>query len=53
MSYSKGLHGMLAFVSSNQVPTEGIPLKVALQDSWVDIREAKQPQKVNRQFHTK
>ena len=37
---------MLAFVPANQVLAKGIQLDVAIQDGQIEVREAKQPQKV-------
>ena len=38
---------MLSFISANPVPFQGIQLKVAIQNIWIEVREAKQPQKVS------
>ena len=46
ISPAKVLCGMLAFMLA-KVLAEDIQLEVAIQDSQLEVREAKQPQKVS------
>ena len=47
MSLAEALCGMLALMPANQVLSKDIRLKVVVQDSQVEVREVKQPQKVS------
>ena len=40
MSFAKAVHVLLAYMPANQVLAKGIQIKVAMQDGWVDMREA-------------
>ena len=46
MSLDKALHGMLAFMVA-RVLAEDIWLEVVIQDGQLEVREAKQPQKIS------
>ena len=43
ISFAEALHGVLAFIPAKQVLAKEIRLKVAIQDGWLEVREAKQP----------
>ena len=47
MPLSEALCGMLAFLPANQVLIKGIWFNLAFQDRRMEVREAKQPQKVS------
>ena len=47
MSIGEALRGMLALMLANPVPAKSIQLKVAIQNSQVDVKETKQPEKVS------
>ena len=47
MSFFEALHGILAFMPANLVLSKGIWLEAAIQDSWLEVKEAKRPQKVS------
>ena len=47
MSLAKALHSMLALMTANQVLVKDIKLEVVIQEGQVEVREAKQPQKVS------
>ena len=47
MSLAEALHRILAFISAKLVLDKGIQLEVAIQDGQVEVREAKQLQKVS------
>ena len=46
MSLSEALHGILAFMLA-KVLAKDILLQVIVQDSWLEVKEAKQPEKVS------
>ena len=47
MSLDEALRGMLALMPANQVLLKDIQLVVIVQDGWLEVREAKKPQKVS------
>ena len=47
MSLAEALYGMLALMPANQVLAKDIWLEVVIQDGWLEVREAKEPQKVS------
>ena len=47
MSLAEALCGMLALMPTNQVLAKDIWLEVVIQEGWLDVREAKKPQKVS------
>ena len=47
MSLVEALCGMLALMPTNQELAKDILLKVIVQDGCLEVREAKQPQKVS------
>ena len=47
MSLAKALCGILALMPANQVLAKDIRLKAIIQDGRLEVREAKQPQKVS------
>ena len=47
MSLAEALYGMPAFVPA-EVLAKDIQLEVVIQDGQLEVREAKQPQKVSR-----
>ena len=48
MSLAEALRGVLALMPTNQVLVKDIQLKVVVQDGWLEVQEAKKPQKVNK-----
>ena len=47
ISFVDALYSMLAFVSAEQVLSKGVLLKVAIQNSWLEVGEVQQPEKVS------
>ena len=47
ISLAKALYGMLALIPANQVLVKDIQLEVVIQDGWLQVKEAKQTQKVS------
>ena len=50
MSYTEALYDMLAFMSANPALTKGIQLEVNTQDCQVEVKEAKQPERLVYHF---
>ena len=47
MSLAEALHGMLALIPANYMQAKDIRLEVVVQDEQLEVKEAKQPQKVS------
>ena len=47
MLFAEALHDILAYIPANQVLNKGILLEVAIQDGQMEVKEAKQTQKVS------
>ena len=45
--FNEALYGMLAFMQAKKALAKGIWLEVAIQDSQLEVREAKKPQKAS------